>query len=92
MAGTMSSPNDFPRSGDGATPRTAGGPKSFRKAVATLAATVAGDKVAGDQFGHVKGSTVTRKNCIKRRRLGPNVREVPEQFASDPALTQRIAQ
>jgi len=93
-AGTMRSPNNFRT--QWRTFRTASGyedwvvPKTFRKAVATLVATVAGDDVAGDQLGHVKGSTVTRKNYIKRLHLGPDVREILEQFAADPALTQRI--
>lgn len=65
-------------------------PKTFRKAVATLVASVAGDDVAGDQLGHVKGSTVTRKSYIKRLHLVPDVREILEQFAAGPALTQRI--
>lgn len=64
-------------------------PKTFRKAVATLVATVAGDDVAGDQLGHAKGSTITRKNYIKRLNLGPDVVDILEQFAADPALTQR---
>ncbi|QYM63427.1 tyrosine recombinase XerC [Microbacterium sp. Se5.02b] len=93
-AGTLRSPNNFRT--QWRTFRAASGyedwvvPKTFRKAVATLVATVAGDDVAGDQLGHVKGSTVTRKNYIKRLHLGPDVREILEQFATDPALTQRI--
>ena len=95
-AGTMRSPNNFRT--QWRTFRAANGyedwvvPKTFRKAVATLVATVAGDDVAGDQLGHVKGSTVTRKNYIKRLHLGPDVRDILEQFAVDPALTQRIAE
>lgn len=93
-AGTMRSPNNFRtqwrrfRVENGYEDWVV--PKTFRKAVATLVATVAGDGVAGDQLGHVKGSTVTRKNYIKRLHLGPDVREILEQFAADPALTQRI--
>lgn len=96
-AGTMRSPNNFRT--QWRTFRAANGyerwvvPKTFRKAVATLVAAVAGDDVAGDQLGHVKGSTVTRKSYIKRLHLGPDVRDILEQFASsDPALTQRIEQ
>lgn len=96
-AGTMRSPNNFRTQWRAF--RTANGyedwvvPKTFRKAVATLVAAVAGDDVAGDQLGHVKGSTVTRKSYIKRLHLGPDVRDILEQFASsDPALTQRIEQ
>lgn len=92
-AGTMRSPNNFRtqwrmfRSANGYEDWVV--PKTFRKAVVTLVATVAGDDVAGDQLGHVKGPTVTRKNYIKRLYLGPDVREILEQFAADPALIQR---
>ncbi|MDR6868934.1 integrase [Microbacterium resistens] len=92
-AGTMRSPNNFRtqwrafRENNGYADWVV--PKTFRKAVATLVATISDDATAGDQLGHVKGSTITRKNYIKRLHVGPDVRAILEQFAADPALTQR---
>lgn len=92
-AGTMRSPNNFRtqwrqfREHHGYEDWVV--PKTFRKAVATLVAQIAGADVAGDQLGHVKGSTVTRKHYIKELHLGPDVREILEQFASQPTVIQR---
>lgn len=78
-AGTMRSPNSFRT--QWRRFRVENGyehwvvPKTFRKAVATLLAAVAGDRAAGGQLGHLNGSIVTRKNYIKRLHLGRKCEE-----------------
>lgn len=57
-------------------------PKTFRKAVATLVAREAGAEMAGEQLGHADGGRTARKHYIKDPHLGPDVREILEQFAS----------
>lgn len=84
--GTMRSPNNFRRQWrdwrSASKYESWVTPKTFRKAVATLLAVELGDDAAGNQLGHAKGSTVTRKHYIKRARLAPDVRQVLDMFAS----------
>jgi integrase len=56
-------------------------PKTFRKAVATLVATEAGDEIAAGQLGH-ESPAITKRHYIRRLHEGPDVRAILEMFAS----------
>ena len=56
-------------------------PKTFRKAVATLVATEAGDETAAGQLGH-ESPKITKRHYIRRLHEGPDVRAILELFAS----------
>lgn len=56
-------------------------PYTFRKAVATLVAAEAGVEVAAGQLGHADGGKTARRHYVKMVNVGPDVREIIEQFA-----------
>lgn len=74
-------------------------PYTFRKAVATLVAAEAGVEVAAGQLGHADGGKTARRHYVKMLNVGPDVREIIEQFAqhlpsgneTEPAETPVIA-
>lgn len=85
VTGTLRSPNNFRT--QWRKFRVANGweewvtPKTFRKAVATLVATEAGDETAAGQLGH-ESPKITKRHYIRRLHEGPDVRAILELFAS----------